>query len=217
MFFDLNGPHYTEKPELFRDVLRSDRSGLVAFEDGYTLLRRGAPPGAIAEVVALADRRVEAELLDRRTGQNVADHRVASRFTRMGRHTADRSGMLLHQFVRPLGPGRYSAVYRVRFGAAPDGPYNVGSLEVRDVERRRLVAERTLTPSDVETGADYRSISVPFELQERATVEVRMRFASEIDVWIDHVELRDQSPEPSASRQTEGSFQRAVTTPSADR
>jgi uncharacterized membrane protein len=191
VFFDLNGPHYHEKPEIFRRLLSSGDYGLVAFENGYTLLRRGAPRGRIAELVRLYDRRVEAEWLDRVTGVNEADHRVPSRFARVGRRGRDKAGILADEFVRRLEPARYVAIYTMRMGPSPGGHHDVASLEVRN-DLRQLIARRQLTSRDFEGSPDYRLMPLFFALEEPTTIEIRLRFASEVDVWLDRIELQDR-------------------------
>jgi hypothetical protein len=191
VFFDLNGPHYHERSDVFRDLLRSGEYGLVAFDNGYTLLRRGAPPGRIADVRRLYLRRVQAESLAGVTGGNAADRRVPSRFARVGKRGVDKAGVLVDDFVRQLEPGRYVAVYTVRAGPSAEGIREVGSLEIRD-RHRRPVARRQLTTRDFEGDSRYRLIPLSFELAGQTTVEIRLRFASEVDVWVDRIELQDR-------------------------
>jgi uncharacterized membrane protein len=191
VFFDVNGPHYHETAADFRRVLGSGDYGLVAFENGYTLLRRDAPKGRIADVIRLYDRLVEAESLDGVTGSNAADRLVPSRFARVGLRGVDDPGVLVDEFVRLLGPGSYRAVFTMRTSRSPEGLHDVARLEVRDAAQRPL-AHRELTSEDFAGVTDYRPVSVSFELTERMEVEIRARFTSEADVWIDRVEIQDR-------------------------
>jgi hypothetical protein len=190
VFFDLNGPHYHEKAEIFRDVLQSGRYGLVAFENGYTLLRRGHPPGRIADVVRLYDRRMEAEALEGPTGRNVADRHVPSRFVRVGLPGIDKSGVLVDGFVRALKPGRYVAVFTMRAVAAPGGVRDVASLEVRD-EQRTALARRLVTTEDFASDTHFRLVPLAFDVHEATSVEIRARYTGDVELRIDRIELQD--------------------------
>jgi uncharacterized membrane protein len=192
VLFDVNGPHYHETSADFRAVLASRRYGVVAFENGYTLLRRDAPRERNREVIQIYDRRVEAESLDGATGRNAADRRVPSRFARVGLRGVHGSGLLIDNFVRALGPGRYAAVFTIRTDRAPEGLHDVAVLDVREEKARRRLASRELTSEDFAGGTGYQPVPLMFELTEPTSVEVRVRFASEADVWIDRIEIQDR-------------------------
>ena len=194
VFFDLNGPHYTRRSwSCFRDVLMSGESGLVAFEDGYTLLQ--------ARRTARGNRR------RRRAGQPTRRSRVSSIAGPVGTWptTVCPAGSRAWGGVAPTGAGCCCKSSCGLWRLADTPSFTECGSARRPTDRTRWDRWRsaisigtgpspseTLMPSDVATGTDYRSISIPFELLEGATVEVRMRFASEIDVWVDHVAFHDE-------------------------
>jgi hypothetical protein len=68
----------------------------------------------------------------------------------------------------------------------------VAVLDVREEKARRRLASRELTSEDFAGGTGYQPVPLMFELTEPTSVEVRVRFASEADVWIDRIEIQDR-------------------------
>ena len=196
VFFDLYGQPYFESTDAFKQLLERTDFGVVVFEDGFTLLRKGADPAANQRILGLASNRFEAETLERATGANATDPRCINRVARYGQAQSDPPGILASGPSHPLAAGSYEAVYWVRRGrmetsGGQTGDSEVAVLEVFDADARRLVARRPMAAADLAEAGEYQGVPVSFRWDESGNrIEFRVLFHSTADLWVDRIELK---------------------------
>jgi uncharacterized membrane protein len=192
VLFDLHGRPYVEAIESFEEVLRREDFGVVAFEDGYTLLKRGADRRGNLRILALMERRFEAEELAGETGSNVADYRSTNRVARLGRAGRDPPGLLTSGPGSPLAAGRYEAVFSLKTTGDSSKKEEIALLEVFDADSLTTLARRSISRDDLPAASGYKAVSLAFESVAQSTrVEFRILFRSTADLWVDRIELAE--------------------------
>jgi uncharacterized membrane protein len=191
IFFDLYGQPYFESRDAFNQFLEGADFGVIAFEDGYTLLRKGADPGGNSRILEIASNRFEAEDLERETGADAADSRCVNRVARHGRARRDPPGFLASGPSHPLAAGSYQAVYQLKRGGVRTAGAEVAVLEVFDADRGLVVATRTLAPADLAESKGYQGVPLGFRWEESGNrIQLRIFFRSTADLWVDRIDIK---------------------------
>jgi hypothetical protein len=185
ILMDVHGQTYVESADELKTPLRRTDFGVVAFEDGFTLMRRGAEPSANRRVLDLIDRRFEGETLAGDTGESMPDHRAVNRMARVARTRRHPPGLLAAGTLLPLAPGRYTALVRLRAGkGASAREQEIATIEVRD-ENAVLVARRKVVASDLPSPGIYAPVRLPFTWTAGDSLAVRVGFPGAVDLFLD--------------------------------
>lgn len=201
VFLDFFGPpaYGVASADKYRvwDFLRRTDYGVTAFEDGFTLLRKGAPDERNREILSLLQRRLEAEKLHGNTGKNMHDAEPPSRRARYARAGKHKPGYLVFGPYIPLERGTYYAAFVLKTGKVNQRllKEEAAILEVHDADRDHVIARRPLTVRDFRGMRFYQSFYLYFRLEAPAKrLEFRVLFHSVADLWVDRIEYHTMSP-----------------------
>lgn len=186
------------------NLLAGNNYGVMAFDNGWVLLRKGYSPIKNNQIFDYAleyyTEIIPTENLEQRIGCQIADPDAQNRLALKGSVSLNQKGHLCYGPYYPYPPGEYQIDFYLKTNERLSQP--VVNIDVCTDEGRKILAQREIAGTDFTANNTYNVFSLKFTISENTRLEFRVFFLDQTDIYIDYIKVHF----PSISTQKKLAF-----------
>lgn len=187
-------PFFPRSPqEEILQLLHNNTYGVMAFTDGWVLLKKGYSSQQNKEVFNYAFKQfygiIPAENLyrDPGLGSNITDKKAQGKLARYGSTAHDKPGYICFGPYYLYPPGDYQTTYYLKTDKRTNVP--VAAIDVVTDQGKNIIAAAEISGIDFVLINEYQAFSLSFHLEKESSLEFRVYFKDQANLWIDKIEL----------------------------
>jgi len=173
------------------DLLADNNYGVMNFDDGWVLLKKGAPLASNKQIFDYALKYyteiIPAKKINSAIGKRITDGKASDKIAISGVVSRDTKGHLCYGPYYTYPPGKYQVDFHVKTNKTI--PQSIAIIDVCTNNGEKILAQQDITGSDFTGKNTYNVFSLNFVISRNTPLEFRLFFLDHTDVYIDYIRV----------------------------